>query len=190
MLKNIIKGVFLILMGCLLVNSAAAAGLFSSMKLYASETMEGVQQEAGEDTWIDKAFDILEGTTGTLSRGTAVAVLYSVAHEPDINFEVIFMDVSRESDYAEAIIWAYKSGIVLGFGDGSFKPYETITKEQFALMLYQYARNFGYDMSVPADFPQIPQSSDWAQHAMRWAVYFALLSHDNPRSPLMFNMDS
>jgi len=190
MIKAIKKGISLFLAACLLVTLTTIVGLIGITELHATgETIEAFQQEAEEDiciyTAMDKVNDILDGITGTLSRGAAVAVFYRVSNEPSINFEAIFTDVSGESDYADAIIWAYKNGIVHGFCDGSFKPYEAITTEQFALMLYRYVRILGYDGKVPVDFPQIPHSSDWAQDAMRWAVYYGWLAHHNPYSPLV-----
>jgi len=188
MIKTIKKAASLLLAGCLLVISTAATGLINTMELHAAETTEIFQHHEEEANSFDKLGDMLGEITGTLSRGTAVALLYRVSGEPYINFETVFIDVSDESNYADAIIWAYKNNIVHGFGDGSFKPYDTITNEQFALLLYRYARFLGYYTDgVPVDFPQIPHSSDWAQNAMRWAVYFGWLSPNNPQYPLDIN---
>ena len=185
------KGISLLLISCLLVISTAVTGLASTARINATgEISEALQQEIEEIFWMEKALDALEGTTGTSTRGAIVAVIYIVAGEPSVNFETVFTDVSNESDYSDAIVWAYKNGIVYGFGDGSFKPYEDITKEQFALMFYRYTRILGYDIIVPDDFPQIPHTSDWAQDAMRWMVYFEWLSHSNPSSPLVIDIPS
>ena len=42
------------------------------------------------------------------------------------------------SDLAPYIAWASDSGIVTGFDDGTFRPGQTLTREQMATMLARF----------------------------------------------------
>ncbi len=48
-----------------------------------------------------------------------------------------FNDVGREYHYCEAVKWAKDQGIVEGFGDGSFKPDEPVTRAQAVKMILE-----------------------------------------------------
>ena len=71
-----------------------------------------------------------------------------------------------------AINWASENGIVSGVGDNRFNPNSPVSREQFAVMMYNYAQYKGYDLSAQADlttFPDNGKVSSWAQRAMQWA---------------------
>lgn len=78
--------------------------------------------------------------------------------------------------YAKAVAWAAKAGVVTGYQDGSntFGPDDSITREQFALMLQRYAEAAGLyeasDGSALAAMPDASGVSDWAKDAVAWAV--------------------
>ena len=56
-----------------------------------------------------------------------------------------FDDVA-ESDYFYAPVdWGVNAGIVNGYGDRVFGPKDTLTREQFASLLYRFAQFKGYD---------------------------------------------
>ena len=50
-----------------------------------------------------------------------------------------FRDVPAGRWYSDAITWAHTAGIVVGYGDGTFGPHDTLTREQMAVLLYRYA---------------------------------------------------
>ena len=70
----------------------------------------------------------------------------------------------------KAIRWATSEGVAEGYGNGKFGPDDSITREQFAAMLYRYTQKYGYDVSVGEDtnilFGQISQ---YAIPALQWA---------------------
>lgn len=75
--------------------------------------------------------------------------------------------------YYNAVLWAQQNGIVSGYGDGTFHPGTNITREQLAVIFYNYAKLKGYDVSSVNDlsgFTDAGDVSDWALPAMRWAV--------------------
>ena len=50
-----------------------------------------------------------------------------------------FTDVMPNQWYTNAITWAAKTGIVKGYGDGTFGVDDNVTREQLAVVLFQYA---------------------------------------------------
>lgn len=90
-----------------------------------------------------------------------------------------FVDVPAGAWYADAVNWASANGIMSGYGDGRFGPDDPITREQIALLMYNYAKLKDYDMTATADlslFADNAAISSWASEAMEWAVGSGLLS--------------
>lgn len=50
----------------------------------------------------------------------------------------VFRDVRDASTHADAIHWAHANGIIEGFDDGTFRPRETILRDQAASLLLRY----------------------------------------------------
>ena len=97
-------------------------------------------------------------------------------------FENRFSDVTAGRYYSNAIIWAYKNGIVNGYEDGRYGVNDYITREQIAKMLRVYAQVRGYSTSERADinsFPDISEVSGWAVEHMRWAVGCGMINGKN-----------
>lgn len=49
-----------------------------------------------------------------------------------------FEDVDVDAYYGKYVNWAYKNGIVKGYNDSMFGPYDYITREQMAVVLSNY----------------------------------------------------
>ena len=107
-----------------------------------------------------------------LSRAMLAVILYAMAGEPAVTGESPFTDVPAGCWYTDAIIWAAQNGIVSGFGDGTFRPNEAVTRAQAAVMLYGYAAFTGADVTARADlsaYSDAGQIPAWAMDAMQWA---------------------
>ncbi len=107
-----------------------------------------------------------------LSRAMLAVILYAMAGEPAVTGEGPFTDVPAGCWYTDAIVWAAQNGIVCGFGDGTFRPNEAVTRAQAAVMLYGYAAFTGADVTARADlsaYSDAGQIPAWAMDAMRWA---------------------
>jgi hypothetical protein len=93
-------------------------------------------------------------------------VLYRLAGEPAANGEASFADVTEGSWYASAIVWAKENGIVSGVGDNLFAPNDSVTREQAAAILLNYANHTGAAprgaWASRLDFADTDQISDWA----------------------------
>ena len=113
-----------------------------------------------------------------LTRSMLVAILYRLENEPDNSYASLFRDVASGLWYSDAVAWAYNNGIVSGYGDGRFGPNDSITREQMALMLYNYAKCKGYDITASIDlnvYKDRDNISGWAEAAMKWAVANGLI---------------
>ena len=115
----------------------------------------------------------------TLSRGMIAQMLYALEGKPSVSATNSFTDVSVNDWYAKAASWTQSKGIITGYNDGRFAPNDPLTREQLALILYNYAQSKGYDTSAKADLSKYVDGSStsaWAQTAMTWAVGEGLLS--------------
>lgn len=114
-----------------------------------------------------------------LTRAMLVTILYRLDNEPSVNSETLFDDVASGNWYSDAVAWAAANGIVGGYGDGTFGPADSITREQIAVLLFNYAEYKGYDLTPANDlsaFSDAGSTSFWAQASMKWAVGNGLLS--------------
>ena len=91
-----------------------------------------------------------------------------------------FKDVPANAYYAPYVTWAAKVGVVSGTSATTFSPDNSITREDMAVMLYQYAKAYGYDTSYDEanllDFPDAGKISEYAQVAMAWTVTHGVLA--------------
>ncbi|MBQ8143556.1 MAG: S-layer homology domain-containing protein, partial [Butyricicoccus sp.] len=67
-----------------------------------------------------------------------------------------------------------------GYGNGLFGPNDVLTREQLAVMLYQYAAGRGWDVEPgeALDASDAHTVSFWAQDAVRWAVQNGVLTEN------------
>lgn len=112
------------------------------------------------------------------SRGMIVTVLYRLAGSPPAQAPA-FPDVALGQYYAYPVGWAAQQSIVNGYETGEFRPGGLLTREQFATILYRYARAMGYSTAARGDltaFTDLASISPYAGDAMSWAVGAGLLS--------------
>lgn len=115
----------------------------------------------------------------TLNRAMFVTMLYRVAGEPAVSKTADFSDVPGGTWFSDAVAWASSQGIVDGYDDDLFGPYNSLTREQLATILYRYAKWSGRSTYAPTDalagFADAAEVSAYALDAMRWAVYTGLM---------------
>ena len=155
--------------------------------------------DVSKDAWYHAAVDyvvkqgIMEGMSATtfspnteVTRAQAVQILYNLEGKPDLSDENLgypYEDVDAQAWYGDAVYWARITGVAIGYGDGTFQPGDNITRQEFAQMLYNYAKYKDYDLTAQGDLSQFPDSgsvADWAEAAMSWANGNELINgHDN-----------
>lgn len=155
-----------------------------------SVSLENIQAGDQVMAWYDAVTDSLPGqtqagylmllpkqdavqepeNTDTVTRGELAVMLYEQAGKPEVAFNANYTDVAADSSYAQAICWVTNEGLMGGYGDGSFGPEDTLTREQLTVIVWRYA---GSPMLM--DYPGLTQCSDadeispFAQSAMAWA---------------------
>ncbi len=82
---------------------------------------------------------------GSLTRAMLVTVLYRMEGSPAAK-SAPFTDVAKGEWYADAVNWAYETGIVKGVSETEFAPMQNVSREQVATILYRYADGKGYDI--------------------------------------------
>ena len=107
------------------------------------------------------------------NRALAAQILYNLEGKPAVTEAATFTDAAAAGEWAlDAIAWAQQTGVVAGMGDNLFAPDAQVTREQFAQMMYNYAKYKGYVLTATGDLTQFSDSSklqSWAVTAMKWA---------------------
>lgn len=117
----------------------------------------------------------------SMTRGMLVTVIHRLAGETKGESQS-FQDVSKNSYYSDAIAWAKSNGIVNGVTETNFAPNQSITREQFAVILYNYAKELGLKTVIDKDtlaFTDADQVASWASEAMKWSVNNQLFQGTN-----------
>ena len=125
--------------------------------------------------------------TGVCTRAQLVSILYRMQGEPTTvaGYELAklrapFNDVPRGQWYTDAIWWAKLTGVVSGTSATTFDPSGEITREQLAVILYNYTKQFApgslTEAGSLAGFPDAGSVSSWARTEMAWAVGNGLIS--------------
>ena len=121
----------------------------------------------------------------TVNRAQVVQMLYNLEGQPQVSGDSGFSDIRDDQWYAKAVAWASANDVVAGYEDGTFRPTRAVTREEFAQILYNYAKCKGYGLSASADlgkFPDSGQVSSWAETALGWANGNGLINgHDDGR---------
>lgn len=120
------------------------------------------------------ANDVTEGTSDTefspdegCTRAQIVTFLYRAAGSPKVeNVKNPFTDVSEDSVYYDAIMWAVSEGITKGTTAATFSPDEVCTRAQIVTFLY---RASGDKVTAKASFNDVAASA-WYAEAVTWAV--------------------
>ena len=99
----------------------------------------------------------------TVTRAMAVTVLGRLA-DADTAETAAFSDVTSGSWYSAYVGWAVNNDIVAGYGDGTFGPEDTITRQQICLILANYLESAGIsvDSAGASSYTDAPEVSDWA----------------------------
>lgn len=108
------------------------------------------------------------GPNDTLSRAQLAQILYNREGRPAVSNSGAFNDVPGSMWCADAVTWANANGIVGGYGNGSFGPNDSITREQLAVMLWRYAGSPATSHSLDR-FTDADRIGGYARVAIAWA---------------------
>jgi hypothetical protein len=124
------------------------------------------------------------GPTQELTRAMVAQVLFNLDEDSYTGAASRFGDVTAGAWYENAINWAAAEGVVSGYGDGRFGTMDSVTREQLAVILRNYAVSRNYTLEGKADLTQYTDAADiafWAVDAMEWAAANNILRSNEGR---------
>lgn len=120
----------------------------------------------------------LEATRGSISQSLANMSRETIPYTTNTNFT----DVSG-TGFESYVAWCEEKGLMSGLGDGLFGVNNNVTREQFALVLKQFANYQGHNTTVSVNevnalsaFADSGSVSSWATEGIAWAVANNLMS--------------
>jgi hypothetical protein len=119
---------------------------------------------------------------GSMTRAMFVTVLFRLSGATAGGTSGNFADVLSGSWYEASVAWANTNGIAKGFGNGTFGPDATMTREQMVVMLYNFAKYMGLTTTSSGSmdgFTDAGSASSWASDAMKWAIAVGIISGDD-----------
>lgn len=101
-------------------------------------------------------------------RAVVVEALWRLAGRPEAGGAAPFDDVSADAAYAVAVAWAQENNVITGDGDGSFRPEDSITREEMCAVLARFAawRGDSLQASLQGSFGDEAAISAWAREAV------------------------
>ena len=140
-------------------------------------------RDVGEYAWFSRfvtaahAFGLFDGTSAAtfspglpMTRAMLVQVLANLENADRSRYtNSRFRDVPAGQWYTAAVEWAAENGIVSGTGADRFDPDAPLTREQLAVILYNYLNSKGYQIP-PGEVPSFADEgeiSPWALEAVR-----------------------
>lgn len=128
----------------------------------------GIMTNMGDDAYFNPSV--------TLSRAMYVQILRALMNKIGVDVTVTktteFSDVPQGKWFYPAVQWAAENKIVSGMGDGIFAPNDNITREQLALILYNFISKYckvdlsGYSVDLEATYTDAAEISGWARKAV------------------------
>ncbi|MBQ3556683.1 MAG: S-layer homology domain-containing protein [Oscillospiraceae bacterium] len=124
-----------------------------------------------------------------LDRAMMMTVLFHLAGDPDeerFAATVTFPDVPAGEWYESYVRWAGQQGIGAGYGDGAFRPLNTMTRREVVQFLYNFGRSYlKLDLNERADLSgyegiDILRADGWGEEAMSWAAAAEIISELRP----------
>lgn len=123
------------------------------------------------------------GPQDPVTRGQVLTVLYRLDNpgggEDVEHNRTPFGDIGSFRYYTAAVNWAWRSGIAKGYGDGSFRPDEPVTREQLAALVQRYCERFGAMGEGAAGsiaFADADRISAWAADAVAYCSQHGIMT--------------
>lgn len=145
---------------------------------------------AKEDIEFVASRGLFSGTSETkfspntaMTRGMFVTALGRLANADVSGYaKSSFSDVQDDAYYMGYIEWASKNNIVNGVGNGKFAPDQSITREQMAVIMSNYAKTIGYTLPkvhIENIFADNGKISTYAKEAVKQMQMAGVISGKN-----------
>lgn len=116
--------------------------------------------------------------TAPLTRGVLAQTLWILAGQPEGENEALYSDLPTDREYAQAVLWAGRTGIIDAH-DGVFGVDASMTREETAAALYRYAAMRGKNTQTAGDIGTWSDGitvDPQAAEAVLWAVERGLMT--------------
>lgn len=134
------------------------------------------------------------GLNDPLTKGQFATILYRIQEEPDVDtsknpFKDVLKNNGKMPYYYAPVIWAKNTGVVTGENDGSFKPGKEITRQEFMIMLYRFARDVRKINVTVGDANAYKAKADaknvssWAREAVNWGYVNGFIGNGSDLAP-------
>lgn len=159
--------------------SAAETGNFTDVPAgsWYEDAVRYVQEQGIMGSTTDATFS----PSDTMTRGMLATVLYRTEGSPAATNSAGFMDVAAGQWYTPGVTWAADSGIISGYGNGTFGVNQPVTREQIATILWRYDGSPNAEKGT--DFSDESSISAFAVTAVDWAQEAGIM---NGRSGNLF----
>jgi len=117
----------------------------------------------------------------TITRAEFIHIANGIfGYGGETNIGNFFTDVKKDAWYYKDVMIAQQAGYILGYMDGSFRPNNSITKEEVAAI---FDRILSLDLSITAE--QLggvsikDQISPWAEKSVRRVIFAGMMNVEN-----------
>ncbi len=156
-----------LLISALSVPASAAGAPFSDVSdsAWYFESVERVY----EKNWMNGTSASTFTPNGPLTRAMLAVILWRIEGCPTAGQPAGFTDTAPSDWFAEGLSWCVESGVFAGFQDGSFRPQDSITREQLAAVFFRYAEQRRTAPSNQVGSAAFINGCAWAADACDWA---------------------
>ncbi len=169
MIKRILSICSVLLMTAAITAGAAELADVSEDDWY-GEAVSYVTENGLFDTVSDNSF----APNGIMTRGMLVGAIGRMDKaEADVSDGTGFEDVPSDYTYAPYIKWAADNGIISGYDGVHFAPDDPLTREQMAVVFFNYYKYHDSSAKAPAkllSFTDANSISEWALDSVRYCV--------------------
>lgn len=120
------------------------------------------------------------GPNSAYTRAEVVTILWNMKGCPTPGAATQnYTDVAGHWGY-NAIVWATNNGYAKGYPDGTFRPNQSVTREEMVVFLWRAAgKPAGYNSISLNGYTDGWNVHDWGLSAVKWAVALNILSGQN-----------
>lgn len=115
-----------------------------------------------------------------MNRAMLVTMLYRLEGSPAVegNVSETFTDCKDTAYYANAVLWAFQNEIVTGRGETTFAPLSNLTRQEMAVILYNYMKYKGADEVTEPElsYSDADKVASWATAAVAYCTQTELMN--------------
>lgn len=121
------------------------------------------------------------GSDRPYERAQVVQILWNMKGRPEPKTTVNpYTDISSIHYAYKAVLWATENNYAEGYPDGTFRPGQSVTREEMVVFLWRAAgKPAGYNSISLNGYTDGWNVHDWGLSAVKWAVALNILSGQN-----------